>query len=503
MSNAPHPASIDVRSFSWTPLGNRHPAIDEVDLQIQAGERILITGPSGSGKSTLVRAIAGVLADTADGKASGQITIDGRSPLGGDSGLLLSDPSAGMVASTIGRDVAFGMENRGIPRAQIWPRVDEVLSAVDIAYPRQHSTLALSGGEAQRVGLAGVIAPPSGLLLLDEPLSMLDPVSANRVFRAVERVVADRNTTLIVIEHRIDTWVGLCDRVVVMEAGRILAQGPPERILRENRETLARAGVWIPGMQSPVPHDIPEQLCAPHTHHDRRTPLVEVSQLSVRYRPPRGLRVVRAREPDVWAVRGLSTTASAGQWVSVTGNSGAGKSTLLGAICGLAEPTEGDISATPAFGRELRPELWKWTSPQLARRIGWAPQRASLTTIGQTCEDSALATARALGIEAAERCHQLFECLGISHLLNRDPHAISGGEARRLSVVSSVMHGPELLGLDEPTVGQDRGTWSAVAGLIQAATTAGTAIVAATHDEALSSLATEHILVTHSSEASC
>ncbi|HEY0399197.1 MAG TPA: ABC transporter ATP-binding protein, partial [Acidimicrobiia bacterium] len=188
-------------------LGVRHPsrqawAVTGVDLVVEPGERVLLTGASGAGKSTLLAALAGIL-DAEGAEVTGELTVDGGDPQAarGRLGLLAQDPDSQLVMTRAGDDVAFGLENAGLPAAEIWPRVDEALAAVGFPHGRDRPTQALSGGEKQRLVLAGVLARRPGLLLLDEPTAQLDPPGAALVRSAVARVTADRSATTIIVDH--------------------------------------------------------------------------------------------------------------------------------------------------------------------------------------------------------------------------------------------------------------------------------------------------------------
>lgn len=491
---------VAVRGLRWTPLGAAHPVLDGVDLEVGAGERVLLVGASGSGKSTLLRAIAGVLDALEPGDVAGEVLVDGRPARGGDGrvGLLLQDPADARVAGTVGRDVAFGPENLGVPREEIPRRVAAALEAVGFPYGPAHPTAALSGGEAQRLALAGVLALRPGVLLLDEPTSMLDAASAEGVREAVAGAQAATGATLIVVEHRLDGWVDRVDRLVVLGAGgRVVADGPVREVLGRRGAELAATGVWVPGFAAPDPLDVPAALCAP------RAPglageLVAARNVDVIRSARRGLRVVRGERGVVRALAGVSAAVDAGALVALRGRSGAGKSTLLGVLAGLDAPTRGEVRVHDGLGGPPLP-LHRWRSQELARVIGWVPQRAEQAIVSTpTVRDCVLATPRALGepeAQARERADGLLEVLELGQAGDREPYHLSGGELRRLAVATGLAHGPALLALDEPTVGQDRQTWSAVAGAVRAARAGGAGVVAATHDDLLTQLADDEVML--------
>lgn len=439
--------------------------VDGLDLHVRAGERVLLAGPSGAGKSTVLLALAGALGSSVPGDLTGTVRADGVL------GLVTQQPGDAIVSARLGRDVAFGPENLGLGRDETWRRVDAALDAVGLAYGRDHPTDALSGGETQRLALAGALALGPGLLLLDEPTSMLDDASAADVRRAVDEVVSATGATLVVVEHRIGPWLDLVDRVVVLGAdGRVLADTDPATFVAEHRDRLGAAGVWMPGLPAPEPHLPPASLVAPVDD-----PLgIDVERLDVELvrRSWRGT----TRTP---ALRDVDLHLHPGAHVLV-GPSGAGKSTLLAACAGLQAPTSGRVRRGPDDLHRLR-------SSALAAVSGWVPQTPEHGLLTTTVRDEVAFTAallqRDLDVDA------VLEHLGLTAHAGRNPYRLSGGEQRRLALAAALAHRPSAVLLDEPTVGQDRLTWAAVAGWWRAAADAGAVAVAATHDPDLVVLA--------------
>ncbi|MDO5710820.1 MAG: ATP-binding cassette domain-containing protein [Micrococcales bacterium] len=496
------------RGLTWTPGGRRRPTLAGIDLAISPGERVLLVGPSGSGKSTLLRALAGVLQVSGDGELAGEVLIEGRPATDGGTsvGLLLQDPRDARVAETVGRDAAFGCENDAMPRELIGDAVSAALLDVGFPYGPQHRTDTLSGGEAQRLALAGVIAARPRLLLLDEPTSMLDPIAAERVRRAVLGVL-DEQMALVVVEHRLDGWVDVLPRIVVLDgAGRVIADGDTGRVLAEHAAELAGQGIWVPGRPAPIPVQVPPALLtslfptgggAPAVR--ARSGLVRAHDVRLRHRRP--IRFTGARrpaDPPALALDGVDANVSAGRVLALRGASGAGKSSLVAVLTGLLAPTTGTVEADQGLAAGLIPAPHRWRSRDLAARIAWVPQDAAASIVGRTVGECLLATAHALGgpggdVAAQRRAGDLAEILGLQRLLKRNPYRLSGGESRRLAIAAGLLHGPPVMCLDEPTVGQDRGTWAAVAGIIQGARAAGAGVVVSTHDDLLTRLADDEL----------
>jgi energy-coupling factor transporter ATP-binding protein EcfA2 len=451
---------VVLRGFGWRHAGRRAWAVRGVDLRIARGERVLLLGPSGAGKSTLLAALAGLLPEDS-GEAEGTVEIDGLDPRKARErvGIVFQDPETQLVMSRSGDDVAFGLENRGVPADRIWPRVDEALHRVGFGYGRDRPTAALSGGEQQRLALAGTLALRPGLLLLDEPTANLDPAGAALVRGAVGRALADPagrsgDTTLIIVEHRVADALALVDRVVVLEpGGGIRADGPPAAVFAAHGERLADEGVWVPGR--PV---APRKAVAAPTDE-----LVRATAVTLKNRLPPATLTVRA-----------------GEVVAVTGPNGAGKSTLALLLGGLLAPTSGRVEAAPGGA----PHTWR--AAALTTRIGSVFQDPEHQFVTHRVADELALGPRRLGRPESEvtlTVDDLLARLRLEKLAGANPYTLSGGEARRLSVATALATAPRLLVLDEPTFGQDRRTWVELVDLLAGLRDAGHGVVAVTHDK--------------------
>lgn len=468
-------ARITARGWGWRHGDRPRPAVSGLDLDVAPGERLLLLGASGAGKSTLLAGLAGVLGDAQDGDRAGELLVDGMVPEAarGQVGLVLQDPDGQTVLARVGDEVAFGCENLGVPRDEIWRRVGEALEAVGLDVPFDHPTSELSGGQKQRLAIASVLAMRPGLLLLDEPTANLDPDGVAEVHDAVERLVAARETTLVVVEHRVQTWLDLADRVVVLEpGGGVRADGPPTSLLRERGAELAASGIWVPG-HHPVVGRIPAAAEAPA--------LLVGEALAV------GRRRFGERAPRT-AASGIEVTVRSARTTAVVGPNGAGKSTLGLTLAGLLTPVGGRVVATQTLAGPLGDAPVRWRSRELLTRIGTVFQDPEHQFLRGTVRDELEVGPRALrraDADVASVRDELATRLRLGALLDANPFTLSGGEKRRLSVASVLATAPRVIVADEPTFGQDALTWAELVRLLGELVASGTALVAITHDQEL------------------
>ena len=479
--------AIEARGWGWRHGTRKAWAVRGLDLRIEPGERVMLLGPSGAGKSTLLAGLAGLLDPVeSGGDEEGELLLDGvptrlariQGVRAGQAltGLLLQDPQAQTVLARCGDDVAFGLENHAVPVEQIWPRVEQALQEVGFPYGVGHPTAALSGGERQRLALAGVLALRPGLLLLDEPTAMLDPCGTKLIHESVAAVLALTGAGCLLVEHRVEPWLPLIDRVVVLEpGGGVQADGPPAVVFAEQSEALTAAGVWVPGVRfgtkgagKPVARPSGERLLA-------------ATGLAAR-RPGQAAPVVHD----------LNFTLTEGRALCVVGPNGAGKSTLALTVAGLVRPAAGTLLAGPGLDAGAGPEPIKWRAGELVSRIGTVFQEPQLQFVASTvAAELAVGPSRVRGPrrpdpqQVAARTDELLERLRLTHLARANPFTLSGGEQRRLSVATVLATAPRVLVLDEPTFGQDARTWAELTALLTELLADGAAMMIATHDQDL------------------
>ncbi|OZG68893.1 ATP-binding cassette domain-containing protein [Bifidobacterium eulemuris] len=522
---------IDNAILRFDNWGYRHAsrasfAVRGLNLTIEAGQRVLLLGASGIGKSTILEGAAGLLGggdedgSAGDGGATAVTDAEGGTSEGrvlvddvpvhqarGRVGLVLQDPDAQAVFQRLGDNVAFGPENMDVPREKIWPRVDDCLAAVGLAGVQLHrSVLHLSGGQMQRLSLAGALAMRPGVLLLDEPTANLDPDGVEQIVDAVRMVLAEQHSTMVLVEHRAGPWIDLIDRVVVLgladgdAAGArvtqngedeeidhavssrtvVVADGTPDEVFRNPDLDFAALGIWLPERYRRPSDEIRRIHTADEPEYPARTGNGE-TLLSAR-----DLAIGRNGEA---IAEHIDLDFNAGQITALVGANGAGKSTLSLTLAGLLEPVAGRVEAAPALAEGARGDApIAWRSTELASRISYVFQNPEHQfACGSVLDEVMLGPLRA-GVPAAEaekRARELLERFNLIRYERANPYTLSGGEKRRLTVASSLAAAPRVLILDEPTFGQDRRTWMQIVRLIHSLRGDGVSIIVVTHDREL------------------
>ncbi len=242
---------IEAKNLQYTYPGGTQPAIKDVSLTIEKGDFVILTGPSGCGKTTLCRCFNGLIPHFYAGKLEGELTVARLNvvehpiyEMASHVGLVFQNPENQLFALSVEKDVAFGLENLGLPRDEIRKRVDWALQMTGIAELRERAPHELSGGQQQRVAIASVLAMQPEVMVLDEPTSFLDPLGAQNIFEVISELNKKLNITVILVEHRLDLASKYANHVVVMDKGTIVLDGKPREVF--NSESARLIGVGIP-----------------------------------------------------------------------------------------------------------------------------------------------------------------------------------------------------------------------------------------------------------------
>lgn len=420
------------------------PALDDVSFTVEKGQIVLIAGSSGCGKTTLLRCINGLIPRSYSASMSGSIVIHGEDysdkPLSAISqqvGTVLQDPERQILGAFVENEVAFGLENLGVPREEIHHRIDQTLDYLGMAHLKQRSTFALSGGEKQKAALAGVLVMQPEILALDEPLASLDPASAQEALALIRRL-ADEGKTILLIEHRVEDVLSVNpDWVMYMDGGRVTYSGPVSGLMdkADYREVKLPAPVVIKraaGNQAAITtKTTPASVDAPE--------LVRFENVGFNY--PDG--------PPV--IKGVTTSIRQGDVIAVLGPNGAGKTTLLKHAIGLLKPTAGQVMLRGADSREM-------TVAEMAKTLGYVFQSPRHMLFASTVREELAFGPRNLGHDADQietDTEQALAVVNLSEEIDRAPLALSFGQQKRATIASVLAMRSSILVMDEPTAGQD------------------------------------------------
>jgi len=490
---------ITFSDVSFTYAEASRPTLAHVDLAIPEGELCLVVGQTGSGKSTLLRAINGLVPHFTGGRLSGEVSVDGRSTrdhppreLADLVGMVGQDPAASFVTDVVEEELAYAMENLGIPPSAMRRRVEDTLDLLGLHELRDRPLRALSGGQQQRVAIGAVLTASPRVLVLDEPTSALDPAAAEEVLAALSRLVHDLGITVVLAEHRLDRVVPFADRVVLVPGGgRPLEVGPPAAVMATSPVAppvveLGRLAGWEP---------------LPLSVRDARRAAVGLRARLARVEAPAAapapapaatdlegsaagagraggmvatLTGVRAAYGDVLALAGLDLALDRGEVTALMGRNGSGKSTLLAQLVGLRRPAAGRVEVLGQQPHTL-------AARHLNRTVGLVPQDAGLLLYAQTVAEECTSADRDGGLAAGTTSDVLDR---LSPGLARERHPRDLSEGQRLAVALAVVlaPAPPLILLDEPTRGLDYLGKEHLARIVRELADAGHCVVVATHD---------------------
>ncbi len=433
-------------------------ALEDISLCIRPGEFVLITGPSGCGKSTLARCLNGLIPHTLVATLTGRVVVEGRetiatpvAELATRVGLVFQNPSTQLFNLTVAEEVAFGPRNLGLDEAEVERRVRQALEVVGMAELRGRSIRALSRGERQCLAIAAVLAMGPRILVLDEPTSSLDVTSTLKVMEALARLSAE-GTTIIVIEHRLGQVAQLARRAILMDEGKVVADGTATSVFSDHA-LLRRLGLRRP---APERQEDWAALLRPNSLHSG-VPIVEMEKIEAGYGSQKVL-------------RGLNLSLYPGEFAALVGDNGAGKSTLALVLAGLLKPKRGTV------------RIGSRGKTTVARQVGLLFQNPVHQLFCDTVEEEVAFGPRNYGCLNPDGLQEIFSAMGLSELRWRRVAALSCGQQQRTALAAALSVQPEVVILDEPTLGQDWRRLSAFMDLLVQLNQSGTTILLITHD---------------------
>ena len=497
-------AMLSLKQVTFTYAGAARPAVEEISLQVEWGELVCVCGATGSGKSTLLRLFKPAL--TPMGTLTGQVLMDGV-PLANwpeeeaafSVGYVMQRPDEQIVTDKVWHELAFGLENMGLSQQEMARRVAETASYFGMESWYEQPVSQLSGGQKQLLNLAAVMAMQPKVLILDEPTAQLDPIAAADFMATVHRLNRELGLTVLVIEHRLEELLPLCDRMIVLEGGRLLACDTPRQAL----STLTGRQELLLGMPAVarLHHGLGRRGDCPLSLSQGRRMVEEVlgerlgsgvegasaAFAKGRDRQPSSLLnrgsskatcvagnatpALRIREayfryqhsaPDV--LSGASLTVQPGEIACLLGGNGSGKSTLLSLAAGLNRPHHGSVEV---FGKKIS----AYRGQSLYQEcVAMLPQDVQTVFLHDTVAEELVG------------CDTAMLPFDLSPLMHQHPYDLSGGQQQMLAMARVLAQKPKLLLMDEPTKGLDAGARQRLHQLLCALKAQGMAILLVTHD---------------------
>lgn len=440
------------------------PVLQDINLEIKPGEFVLITGPSGCGKSTLAYALSGLIPHAIQAQVYGKIEIcdldSGQHNLHSlvrHVGIVLQNPSSQLFHLRVEDEIAFGPRNLGLEAAEVSSRTNWAIRATGLEDLRDRKPAELSGGQKQCVAIAAILAMLPKILILDEPTASLDGPNSQRVLETIKSLQTEYGVTIIVIEHRLEQVARLANRLIVMQDGRITADGKPD-VLLADQITRNQLGLQPDLQVTPIHWHNPGVMV--HSSQSEVPPLLTLKNISAGYH---GKNVIEA----------VNITLYPGDFAALVGNNGAGKSTVGLVAAGLLKPSSGKVlfqsGIRPRPGRDVA-MLFQNPADQLFtdsvnEEVAFGPQN-------YRCYDH-------------EHHHKVLEESDLEHLRKRSPQQISVGQQQRTVLAACLSLKPRLVILDEPTLGQDWGHLRRMMDFLTLLNQNGAAILLISHDQKL------------------
>jgi len=507
---------IEVRNLRYTYTGSEDLVLKGIDLTVKKGEIIGVMGPTGAGKTTLCLALSGLAPHSIGGKVEGDVVIAGMKTteheygdVASKIGIVFQDPETQLFGMEVHEDVALRLMNMGVPENEIDEKVRSALHMVRLDHFEKRFPYTLSGGEKQRVAIAGALAADPEILILDEPTSELDPIGKREVFDAVNELSRSRQTTIVVVDHNSDELVRIADRILVMKEGKVVSEGDVKDVLSR----IGELGVRIPDTvqlgnllkqhSQWKEYDYPATVDAAYetlsgilkknryralagatetTEIEEGKPIIEVKDLWHIYG--------KGEEENV-ALKELNLEIYEGDFVALIGQNGSGKTTLAKHFNGLLKPTKGNVFVG---GLDTR----KTSCTKLAEIVGYCFQNPDHQIFNTRVWDEVAFGPRNLFLrneQVRERVSEALEQVGLKGYDERNPFFLGKGERRKIAVASVLAMYPKVLVVDEPSTGMDWRDSTSMMDLVTKINQTGKTVIFITHDMNLVARSAKRVIV--------
>lgn len=496
--------AIELKNVTYTYEGEEEPVLKDVSFQVEKGEFVLVVGPSGSGKTTLCQTFNGITPGMLGGELSGEIMVDEKEVLELDLkdmassiGMVFQEPDAQLCNVYVEDEVAFAPENLLIQPNDIRKRVTTSLNQVGMSDFRQRKVFELSGGQKQKVGVASILSMQPHILVLDNATANLDPQATKDIFDLMKKLYEEKNHTIVVVESKIDDLIHLVDRLVVMEEGRIICDGPPQQVLKENGKKLKELGLWLPEI-SELALELEEEgylfqefpISVQDAYEQMNEGWSYVSLTDKNKQQPKQEEIISVKNLShqyangTQALKNVNFSIEKGDFVAVLGTNGSGKTTLIKHLMGILSAPKNTIQVSGA-------DTAKKTLLDMVDDIGFVFQNPEHQFVADSVLEEVVYSLRVRrNLEADEALPEdlvkigmdALERINLADAKDKNPFMLSGGEKRRLSVISSLILGQDIVILDEPTTGQDYASATKLLQLCHDLHQQGKTVILVTHD---------------------
>lgn len=492
---------LEARIEKFTYFAAKKSSLNHIELEVERGEFVILTGPAGAGKTTLCFALTGVIPHSVEGEYSGQVKISGQdlnklrlAQISTLCGFVLQSPEYQLFNLSVKDDVAFGPENLLLPPGEVLERIADALRQVGMQGFEDRNSDLLSGGQMQRVVLASILAMRSELLILDQPAAELDPIGREQIYENLRQLNQASGKTILVVEDRLSEIARYADRIVLLENGQIARMAEPVAF-------FADRSVFTSGLRIPAPARLHHYL---GSHGYSPGPLeLDVTRTAERYRyllngqvkaiqPETPSQTVSLSAPPIiqmeylnhtypnghTALKDINLVVRQGEFVAIIGENGAGKTTLARHLIGLLQPTSGRILLQ---GQDIAGV----STARLSDQVGYLFQDPDYQIFSNSVFEEvafALKIRKAPAAEIEEKVMVVLEELGLALYREIHPYRLSRGQRQRLALASIFVHDPPILVVDEPSTGLDYAETLDIMQMLAERNRLGTTTLFITHD---------------------